>query len=173
MAKTSLIPEKWIHRLFEITITIKAIDGVLEFIGGFLFMLVKKETLYTIIATLTQHELDQDPNDAFVNWILNGIIHMPHAAKVFGVVYLMFHGGVKMFMAAALWRDKLWAYPMGIAILAVFMTYQLYHFTHTHNPWLIVLTVFDLLVILLIRHEYWYHHARLQKKNMLTIHSAH
>ena len=163
-----LIPERILHRLFEITLVIKAIDGVLEFIGGLLFALVKPTTLDAVVAFLTQHELDEDPNDFFFSWLIQYIVHLPHGTKVLGVFYLIVHGFLKIFMSIALWRDKLWAYPTMITILSAFICYQLYRFTHTHSWWLIFFSLFDLIIILLTRHEYWYHHARLQRKKQLA-----
>ena len=51
-------------------------------------------------------------------------------------------------------REKLWAYPASFAVFGAFIAYQLYRYTFTHGFGLIALTLFDLVVMLLIWHEY-------------------
>jgi uncharacterized membrane protein len=51
-------------------------------------------------------------------------------------------------------RGKLWAYPLSIWVLLAFIAYQLYRYTFTHSIGLILLSIFDLVVLWLIWHEY-------------------
>jgi len=51
-------------------------------------------------------------------------------------------------------RNKLWAYPVSLVVLGLFIVYQLYRFSYTHGFGLIVLTVFDVFVMGLIWREY-------------------
>jgi uncharacterized membrane protein len=48
----------------------------------------------------------------------------------------------------------MWAYPASLAALGLFIVYQLYRFTDTHGIGLIILTIFDLVVMVLIWQEY-------------------
>ncbi|WP_337128019.1 DUF2127 domain-containing protein [Mesorhizobium sp. Cs1321R2N1] len=57
-------------------------------------------------------------------------------------------------LVAALLKRRLWAYPASLAALLLFIIYQLYRFSYTHSAGLIVLTLFDLLVVWLVWHEY-------------------
>ena len=57
-------------------------------------------------------------------------------------------------LVIGLLKNKLWAYPASLIALGLFVLYQLYRFSYTHGAGLIVLTVFDLLVMSLIWHEY-------------------
>jgi uncharacterized membrane protein len=59
-----------------------------------------------------------------------------------------------MFLVAGLLRNKLWAYPASLVVLGLFIAYQFYRFSYTHGAGLIVLTVFDIIVMGLIWHEY-------------------
>jgi uncharacterized membrane protein len=60
-------------------------------------------------------------------------------------------------------RNKLWAYPASLLVLGLFSAYQLYRFSYTHSVGLIVLTVFDVIVMELIWHEY-----RLVSRNLTS-----
>ena len=45
---------------------------------------------------------------------------------LFGAVYLLLHGAVKVVLVIALLLNKLWAYPCMIVVLLIFIGYQLY-----------------------------------------------
>jgi uncharacterized membrane protein len=57
-------------------------------------------------------------------------------------------------LVIGLLMNRLWAYPASLAVLGLFIAYQLYRYSYTHGFGLIVLTVFDIFVIGLIWHEY-------------------
>lgn len=61
---------------------------------------------------------------------------------------------VKLLLVIGLLRNKLWSYPVSLVVLGLFITYQLYRFSYTHGAGLIVLTVFDIVIMGLIWHEY-------------------
>ena len=66
----------------------------------------------------------------------------------------MIHGLIKILLVAGLLLGRLWAYPLSLWFLAVFIVYQTYGFLFTHSLWLIALTVVDLIVAFLIWREY-------------------
>jgi uncharacterized membrane protein len=72
----------------------------------------------------------------------------------FYAFYLLSHGLIKIFLVAGLLRNKLWAYPAALVVMSLFILYQLYRYTYTQSFGLIVLSVFDIVVIALIWHEY-------------------
>jgi uncharacterized membrane protein len=61
---------------------------------------------------------------------------------------------VKVALVVGLLKEKLWAYPASLVVMSLFVLYQLYRFSYTHGFGLIVLTVFDVIVMILIWHEY-------------------
>ena len=50
--------------------------------------------------------------------------------------------------------SRYFGYPASLVVLGLFIAYQLYRYSYTHGLGLIVLTVFDLIVIAFIWHEY-------------------
>ncbi|MHB8174923.1 MAG: DUF2127 domain-containing protein, partial [Nitrospirota bacterium] len=66
------------------------------------------------------------------------------------------HGAVKLFLAAGLVRNKLWAYPASIAIFSGFALYQFYQLSLGYSLFLWIVTIVDILVVGLIVHEYRY-----------------
>jgi uncharacterized membrane protein len=69
-------------------------------------------------------------------------------------LYLLSHGAVKLVLVVALLRNKLWAYPLMIVTLAVFVCHQIYRFALSHSVLMILLTLFDVVVIFLTWLEY-------------------
>jgi uncharacterized membrane protein len=76
------------------------------------------------------------------------------SARHFVSIYLMLHGLIKAALVTALWFDAPWAYPLTISVFSIFSGYQLYRFSHTHSPVLIIITIFDALIIYLTWREY-------------------
>jgi uncharacterized membrane protein len=143
-----------LHLIFKISILIKGLDGVLEMIGGLLLLAVSQIRLNQLIILLTQHELIEDPQDLVANFLVNLAHDLSVSAIFFASLYLLSHGVVKVILVASLWRGKLWAYPTAIIFFFIFIIYQLYRYNLTGAGWLIWLTIFDFLVVLLTWREY-------------------
>lgn len=146
--------EKRIHQMFEIGVLLKGLDGLVELIGGALLLFVSTSTIAAWVAALTHQELIEDPRDLVANYLFSTARHLSVSTQAFAAWYLLGHGMVKLFLVAGLLRGKLWAYPISIFVLGLFILYQVYRFTFTHSIWLVALSVFDLIVVWLICHEY-------------------
>jgi uncharacterized membrane protein len=143
-----------LDRTFEVAIILKGLDGVGEVLGGLLLLLVTPATINRVVAALTEHELSQDPNDFIATHLLNTAHGLTRSAVLFGSLYLLSHGAVKVVLVVALLRNKVWAYPWMIAFLLVFIVYQLYRVALVPSVGLIALTAFDVFVVWLTYREY-------------------
>jgi len=144
-----------LDRTFEVAIILKGLDGVLEVLGGLILLLVTPETINRLAAALTQHELSQDPHDYLATHLLNAAHGLTRSSVLFGSLYLLFHGMVKILLVVALLKNKLWAYPWMIAFLLLFVVYQIYRITLAPPALgLVLLTAFDLFVVWLTYREY-------------------
>ncbi|MEO8426126.1 MAG: DUF2127 domain-containing protein [Verrucomicrobiota bacterium] len=152
--KTNPAKEKILHRAFTIGVWVKGVDGILETIGGFLFLLVGRTALSNLVFTLTQHELLEDPDDRLANWLRHASGHLSSDARLFGSSYLLAHGRIKIFLVAGLLRAKLWSYPTAIASLSAFIGYQIYQASLRYSPGLVGLTMFDTIILALTWREY-------------------
>ncbi len=80
--------------------------------------------------------------------------HFSSGRQLFAAVYLLIHGLTKGFVVWGLWRNKLWAFPVSMVVLVLFIGYQVYRIT-AHFSWgLVGLTVFDAFVVFLVWNEY-------------------
>lgn len=143
-----------IHRLFQISVILKGLHALLECAGGVALYFVGTDTIVRWIGLLTQEELSEDPRDFVATHLLSWAQHLSVGTQSFYAFYLLSHGLVKVFLVAGLLREKLWAYPTSLAALAAFIAYQLYRYSYTHSAGLIALTVFDLVIIMLVWHEW-------------------
>jgi uncharacterized membrane protein len=73
---------------------------------------------------------------------------------------------VKLVLVICLLLNKIWAYPLTIAVFTAFMVYQVHRFTHTHSWALIWLTAFDAVIVYLTWQEYQEQRAARTKKSV-------
>ena len=146
--------EQYIHIGFEIGLLFKGIDGLFEILGGILMLFLNPERLVRLAEFLTRHELAEDPDDLIANELLKLSHSFSISSQYFGVFYLASHGIIKCLLIYLLWRKKLWAYPLSIVFLLIFIGTQMYRFAFTHSVPLVLLTILDILMIVLTILEY-------------------
>ena len=143
-----------LHRLLGVSLLMKGAHAVLECIGGVLLAFVPTSAFVTLVGKLTQDELYEDPHDFIATHLATFAQGFSVSTQHFYAFYLLSHGVVKLFLVVVLLRGKLWAYPLALVTLALFVVYQLYRFSYTHSAGLIALSVFDLFVMAMIWAEY-------------------
>lgn len=143
-----------LHYLFELGVSLKFANGLLEVIGGLFLLLSTPQSLSKLAATLLTSELLEDPKDLVANTLLHAVQRLSANAQVFASVYLLIHGIVKVGLVVALWKKKLWAYPLAGVVLTLFTVYQVYLFSHSGSLFQLFLTAVDVLILLLLWSEY-------------------
>ncbi len=156
--------EHRIHQMFEISVLLKGAHALIECIGGLVLAFVSTSAITSLVNALTQGELIEDPNDFVATHLLSLAQNFTVNTQHFYAFYLLSHGLIKVLLVIGLLRNKLWAYPVSLIALGLFIVYQLYRFSYTHGFGLIVLTVFDVMVIGLIWHEYRLIHRHLASR---------
>lgn len=146
--------DKTVHLLFDIGLIGKALDGVLEVVGGVVLLFVTPEQINGVLRALTQHELSADRHDAFTRLLQYSVQPLSSSTKGFAAFFLLSHGLIKIGLVVALRRRRAWAYPIAIVAFGLFLGYQVYRYTHTGSVWLLALSVLDLFVIALTWLEY-------------------
>jgi uncharacterized membrane protein len=151
-----LFGEKNLHRAFELGLLFKAFFALLEVAGGFVAFFISERFLLGLILRLTQQQLARHPDNVIANFLIHSAENFSLSTRHFLGIYLLTHGVVKLALIIALWRQKTWSYPAAMIVFALFILYQLYRFSFTHSPWLLILTLLDLSVLWLTWHEYAY-----------------
>jgi len=143
--------EKSIHQLFEIGIILKGINAALEIVLGLLLVFFN---VGFIVQTLIDNALVDDPDNFIARHLQPIAATVTPGAEFYGSIYLLGHGLVKVVLVWGLLRDRLWAYPAALGVLALFVLYQTVRILQHHSIPLMILTAFDLALIGLIFHEY-------------------
>jgi uncharacterized membrane protein len=136
----SAMQERRIHQVFVVSVSLKGLHALIEIAGGIALYLFSSDTIARWLG-----EIDRG------GWLGR---HFPASEQHFYAFYLLSHGLVKSALVAGLLREKLWAYPASIAVFGLFIAYQLYRYSWTHDIGLILLSIFDVFVIALAVHEY-------------------
>ncbi|MFP3464033.1 DUF2127 domain-containing protein [Leifsonia sp. SIMBA_070] len=143
-----------LDRTFFISLILKGLDGVLELVFGVALLVVTPEQIAAVVRSLARPELHEDPHDVVANWLVRYADSLDVSTTLFGAVYLLAHGVVKIFLVVAVLRGKLWAYPWLIGFLTLFIGYQGFELV-VHFSWgLLLLTAFDIFIVVLTVREY-------------------
>ncbi len=154
--------------VFYVGLILKALDGVLELVGGVLFLVLSPDQIGSVVRLLTAHEISEDPDDLIANLLIHAASSLNVSATVFMAWYLLVHGVVKVGLVAAVLRGKLWAYPWLIGFLVAFIGYQVYDMV-VHFTWgMFALTVFDVFIVALTVREYRIHLRRAESTKAAT-----
>ncbi|HEU5114153.1 MAG TPA: DUF2127 domain-containing protein, partial [Candidatus Paceibacterota bacterium] len=101
--------EKNIHRVFVISLILKSLNALVETLLGLLLLFTGG--ISDVILDLIRHELIEDPNDYFAGHLSGLAAHLSPGLQLYGAIYLLSHGVVKIFLVWGLIKDRLWAYP--------------------------------------------------------------
>jgi len=149
-----LFSEQNTHRIFEVSLLFKGAFAAAEVLAGISAYFVTQQFLLQVLERLMRKELLEDPRDFIANYLLASVDHFSLSTRNFTAAYLLSHGIIKLWLIIGLLRGKLWYYPLAIAVFGAFIVYQVYRFTFSNSPWLVLITVVDLVVIALTWHEY-------------------
>lgn len=157
-------PGKLFDKAFRTTLYFKGLIGILETIGGILLLVVNPDQINRLANWLTEADLSRDPHDFIASHILKTAHDLTGASLVFGALYLLSHGIVKIVLVIEVLRDRLWAYSALIAVTAVFVVYQVYRLSDHLTFGLSALTILDLAIIYLTWREYGKHKTMQAKR---------
>jgi uncharacterized membrane protein len=142
-----------LHRIFELGVIAKGIDGALELVGGLLLLFLSPVAITGAILLLVQGELKEDPTDLVANLLVHSTGTIIKS-RVPASGFLILHGTVKLALVAGLATNKLWSYPAAIAVFTGFAIYQIYQLVQQKSVFLGIVTALDIVVVLLISGEY-------------------
>jgi uncharacterized membrane protein len=154
--ESRFLDEKNIHLAFEVSLFLKGVFAVAEIVTGIGVYFVTQQFIFRVVERITRAELLEDPRDAVANYLFQSAQHFSVSTRNFTALYLLSHGVIKLWLIIGLLRARLSYYPVAMAVFGLFIVYQLYRFSTTHSPWLLLITVVDVVVIGLTWHEYRY-----------------
>lgn len=148
-------PRNLLDKIFEGSIIIKGIGGLLEFIGGLLVFFINPTQIHNFIALITQRELLEDPRDIIANLLTQVTSGITADSRTFIIAFLWVHASIKLIAVIGLLRNQLWAYPFSLITLGLLMIYQMYDIIFVKiSVGMILLTIFDIFILWLIWQEF-------------------
>lgn len=150
-----------VDQAFRVSLVLKGLDGLLEILGGLLLIIVRPEQIEHLSHRLTDSTLAHNPHSLWATHVAGWAGSVGKGSLLFGAIYLLSHGIVKLFVVVQVWRNRSWAYPLLIIVIGLFVLYQIgYLIFKKVTPSMVGLTIFDLLIIYLTTIEYRRHKAR-------------
>ncbi len=146
--------ERNILWIFDLALILKAVDGGLEMVGAVLVLVVPPSLVVKVIDFVTAGELAQDPHDPVANAINNAAQAFAVSNHTLLALYIVAHGAIKVFLVIGIFAGKRIAYPLFMAALAIFGTYEAYRGITRGGLLLQILAVFDLSLVVLTAYEY-------------------
>lgn len=143
-----------LDRTFQVSITLKGLDGLLEIASAFLFLSDNPVRVNSMINALTFHLLSPSQLSYLSFHLLHASQAIAGRAPYFIFLFLLSHGVAKVGLVTALWFNRMWAYPMMILLLVAFIAYQVYVMIYNPTIFMALLTLFDVFVIWLTKEEY-------------------
>ena len=141
--------ERRIHQVFVLSVGLKGLHALVEIAGGIALAFFNTDAIIRWLYASSEGGPDwvEKTLTSFARTFTGQEHH-------YYVWFLVSHGLINMALVAGLLRQKLWAYPATFAVLSLFIAYQLYRFTFTHDIGLIVFSALDVVVMALAWHEY-------------------
>jgi len=141
-------------RLFRIALLVKAVDGAAELVGALVLLTVPGAALASLVNDIVARDLLGPPDGSLARHFEAGTAEFVSGNRTFAVVYLAFHGVLKLALVVALLRRWRPAYPVAVVVLGAFVVYELYRATRTGSILLPLLAALDVAIIVLIMREY-------------------
>lgn len=146
--------ERRLRQIFRISLILKGLHAAIECAGGVVLYFVSTATITRWVSALTQEELAEDTHDFVARHFLDAAHHLSVVTEAFYAFYLVSHGLVNALLVVGLLKEKLWAYPASLVVLTGFIGYQIYRYWLGHSFGLLLLTGLDVLLIVLVWHEW-------------------
>ena len=142
--------EHWLHVIFYITLIGKGLFGLGQMASGIVVLVVPRHVWHQLAVKLTAGNAD-NPVTA---WLLQQTEHLDSGIQLYAAVYMISHAATKIVLVWAVLKGRMWAYPWMLGFLAVFIIYQTYEIFARQSIFFLALTVFDIFIVWLTRHEW-------------------
>lgn len=132
-----------LDKSFNLALLIKFIDGILDFIGGILLLILSPPIVSRFITLLFASELGESPQDYLIKPVSYISQHLSIQTQEFIAAYLLIHGIIKILTVLSIRNKSTKAHILSLVLLLGFVFYQLLKFVHSHSLYLLFLIVLD------------------------------
>ena len=142
--------EKVVYQFFLWSILVKGAISLAELIVGTAIFFIPP----ALIISWALFWLQFVPVAPLQNALMQEVVTYTSGSVAFVAFYLLSRGFIKVFLIIGLLKNKLWAYPASLLVLALLVVYQLFQIITTHSVLVILITIFDLFVMYFIWREW-------------------
>jgi len=135
-------------------LVIKGVDALIEFIGGFILIVINHEGLNRLISLIALPELREDPKDIVMNYVITIGQNFSINSQRSVAIYMILHGITKMAVVWVLLTKKMWAYPLAMFVFASFIAYEMYSYMHSQSVLMLIMVILDMVIFVMIILEY-------------------
>ena len=133
-----------LHQLFILSVVLKGVHAAIELAGGIALYLFSTDV---VVGWLWEAGRSSD-------WIARFAHGFSRPEHEFYAFYLVSHGIINGLIVGGLLLRKRWAYHATFVVLTLFIAYQLYRYSYTHDIGLIAISIIDAIVMALAWNEY-------------------
>lgn len=145
----------WFEVAYKIGVGIKGFDGLVE-LGAGVALLVSPQLVHRVLGSVAG-ELGEHHAHVFTfiaQYVARVDGELARSGLAFLIIFLMTHGLIKLGLVYCLLKKLTRAYPVALAILGVFLVYQLYVFVINPTIGMAIFTILDAVIIWLVWGEY-------------------
>ena len=143
-----------LHLAYLVAISIKGIDGFIEFVAGTIVAAVGSQQVYNFAVWATAPEIARHPDSHAAHAIRHGAYTFAHGAHKFAIVYLLAHGVLKIGLVINLFIEHLWIFPTSVVVLLGFIGFMGIKLAEHWSPWLFAFALFDMVTLALVLNEW-------------------
>jgi uncharacterized membrane protein len=152
--KIRSLPENFSEVVFQSVMYWRIAYGAVRvFIGYKLLSLVGMPAV-AVYRHLFRRELTEDPHDVAFQYIAHALTQHGYSITYFLAAYFLFWGIIDIVLSYTMIRHQLWAFIASLYLIAGFILYEIYRYSHTHSPLLFAFILMDMFFMYLIWREY-------------------
>jgi uncharacterized membrane protein len=145
--------EHTIYELFKWSLLLKGTVSVGEVIAGIALLFVPWPVVASFVDWLRTHA-SSGADNVIMAHLLKELANFTQATVVFVALYFLIRGSVKIALIWQLLHNRRWAYPASLVVMGLFVMYQIYQLITGGSLLVVLLTLFDVIVLGLIWHEW-------------------
>lgn len=140
--------------IFRFVMWWRVFYGSLKLVFGSVLLNFVGFPILELFQKMMTKELAEDPSDILYIGADKLFSHFSSHVTYFLALYFIFWGVIDIALSLNLLHKKLWAFPLSIYLIGIFVVYEIYRFFHTHSVILLGIIVIDFFILYLIQHEH-------------------
>ncbi|MCA9363962.1 DUF2127 domain-containing protein [Candidatus Kaiserbacteria bacterium] len=141
-------------RLFVAAMWWRICYGLARVLFGLALLKVVGQSILEVVTRVMEHELIQDSSDLLFSAVSMILTRHPLEVTYFLALYFIFWGVLDAFLSFNLLRHRLWAFPVSLYLIGIFVLFSTLRLVHTHSLVLLGVIVIDIGIFVLIYQEY-------------------